>query len=126
MPKYSTKMRRALRELADVAYERELRVAVSHLADFFTQWQAGQVNTWDLVYRLHRFHYGPDRDLYKHYSWGPPDLVVAQAVVTGVLKESEVPPRVLAALDHAITFYRALNDPERKNSRNRSNRKGNG
>jgi hypothetical protein len=35
-------------------------------------------------------------------------MIVAHAVVTGVLKESEVPAEVLEALARSLAFYRSL------------------
>ena len=115
MQGYSKSVKRSLRQLAATAHEREVGVHLSRLAESFAQWQAGTLETWDLTDQIHQFHNGPSRALFNTYNGRDSDVAVAHALVEGILKESEVPPEVAAAIAHAIAFYRYLKqDAEEK------------
>jgi hypothetical protein len=98
--------RRKLRELAGVAYTRELSAELAKLESDFVQWRSGEVNPFELSDRIHRFHDGISRDLYVLYRDLPPSRSVARAVVLQLLQEAEVPAEILSALESAIGFYR--------------------
>ncbi|HYT95102.1 MAG TPA: hypothetical protein VEL76_40670, partial [Gemmataceae bacterium] len=108
MDDYPKAVKRQLRELAAIAHERELRTYLERLEMDFAQWRAGRIDTWELSDRIHRFHQGPSRDLFVQYTGNWPDMVVAHALVSGLLKESEVTAEVLQALARPIAFYRSL------------------
>ena len=108
MQDYSQSVKRSLRQLAAIAHEREVAVHLTRLAESFEQWKAGTLETWELTDRIHRFHDGPSRELFNTYNSRRPDVAVAHALVTGILKESEVPPEVTTAIANAIAFYRYL------------------
>jgi hypothetical protein len=109
MRDYSKKIRYHLRELNGLAHEREVRRYLDRLASDFDRWKAGTVDTWELTDRIHRFHNGPSRKLYSQYTTrGIEDTNVAHAIVTGIIREDEVPPEVLDAIAHALAFYRHL------------------
>jgi hypothetical protein len=99
-------VKRSLRRLAGIAHEREVRVCLLRLAESFAQWQAGTLDTWELTERIHRFHNGEARRLFIFYEQGRPELTVANALVSGVLQETECPSDVRAAIGNAIEFYR--------------------
>jgi hypothetical protein len=108
------RVKRQLRELAATAHERAVRVHLETLAEDFARWRDGALDTWELTDRIHRFHDGPNRDLFVQYTGSRPDMVVAHAVVTGLLKETEVPVEVFQVIAGAIAFYRSIEgSPER-------------
>src|SRR5215217_736895 len=98
--------RRKLRELARVAYTRELSAELAKLESDFVQWRSGEIDPFELSDRIHRFHDGISRNLYVLYRDLPPSRSVARAVVLQLLQETEVPTEILSALESASEFYR--------------------
>ena len=98
MREYPKPTKKRLRELMGTAYERELQRELGTLEQSFAAWRAGSLSSAELSERVHQYDTGPARDLWQHYQATPPDLVVAYAVVVGLLRPEEVPPDVLAAL----------------------------
>jgi len=101
--------RRALRELASSAWERELGAELTILASSFDEWKAGRLSPHELNARIHEFHQGASRDLYALYTRVHPSQLVARAVGHGVLADTEVPGALLAELAGAVEYYR--NEP---------------
>ena len=99
------KINKALHEYAGVAYEAELRKELEALSAKFDEWKSNQIDSHELTEAIHRFHNGPARDLYKKYNNVPLDLVVAHAIVTGLLDRDKIPAEVLGYLGNAIAFY---------------------
>ena len=91
MSNVTKRTRKMLRELAGVAYERELTTRLEGLAEEFDAWRAGRLSPWDLENAIHRFHNGDARDLWKKYDRLGPEESVSAAVVDGLLQLSEVP-----------------------------------
>lgn len=90
--------RKKVRALARLAYERELANALAALEAEFTHWRAGRLDAFDLSDRVHAFHDGTARDLYKLYVLGEPELVVARALERGLVSEAEADAEVLEAV----------------------------
>ncbi|HEV8577866.1 MAG TPA: hypothetical protein VGX68_02190 [Thermoanaerobaculia bacterium] len=97
--------RRRLRELAGVAYSRELATELSKVEADFAKWRSGEIDPFELSDRIHRFHNGISRDLYVTYRDLSPHHSVARAVAYGILEGTEIPPEILAALGSAIEFF---------------------
>lgn len=105
--------RRTLRQLARIAWERELNAELSTLAASFDQWKAGTIGPHELSDRIHTFHHGAARELYGLYTRVHPPQLVARAVGLHVLSDTEVPPPLLEALASSIEYYRTqLNAPD--------------
>jgi hypothetical protein len=100
--------RRKLRELAGVAYTRELAAELAKLEREFVHWRSGQIDPFELSDRIHRFHDGISRDLYVLYRDLLPIHAVARALGLHLLKENEIPADLLSALESAIELYRDL------------------
>lgn len=108
---------RKLRELAGVAYTRELAAELSKLEKSFAQWRSGEINPFELNDRIHQFHDGVSRDLFVRYRDLPPFLAVARAVAFHLLQEDEIPSEILNDLESVIRFVETsasdmLNEPE--------------
>jgi hypothetical protein len=102
----SKRINRLLRELADHAYQEALGLELSKLEESFHAWRAGKLSAFDLTEEIHRFHQGPNRELYVHYTSRLHELVVARAVVQGLLSESSLPEEIRAHLAPAIALER--------------------
>lgn len=97
-------VRRALRQLATLAHEEELRRALLPIAAAFGHWQAGQLGSGELTEVIHAFHQGPARDLWKKYNSGPLEFAVAHAIASGVVERDQVPQEVLDHCRGAIEY----------------------
>lgn len=95
-------VKRALRSLSAVAHEEELRRALLPVATAFEEWRAGRLGSGELTERIHDFHQGPARELFKKYNSGLLEYAVAQAIVAGVLDREAVPADVLDHCRQAI------------------------
>jgi hypothetical protein len=106
MDDYPKELKRRLRELAAIAHERAIRVQLGKLAEDFQQWQRGAMDSWELSDRIHRFHDGANRDLFVQYTRGQPAMMVAHAIASGLLQESEVALEVREAIARLIEMQR--------------------
>ncbi len=97
-------VKRALRQLATLAHEEELRRALLPIAAAFGQWQAGQLGSGELTEIIHAFHQGRARELWKKYNSGPLEFAVAYAILSGVIERDQVPPDVLLHCGGAIEY----------------------
>jgi hypothetical protein len=102
----SNRLRSIVRELAEKAHEREMRKILAPVADAFAQWRSGKKETWTLLKDMDRISV-PRRRLYERYeSKNSAPMMVAYALVVGLLREDEVPKEVVDALERPIAFYR--------------------
>lgn len=103
--------RKKLRALTQVAYERELSRALAALETEFKHWREGQLDAFELSQRVHTFHDGAARDLYKLYVLGEPELAVARALELGFVSEAETDADVLEAVARLRAFLRERSAP---------------
>ena len=94
-----------LRELAGVAYSRELGTELAKVEKEFVRWRSGEIDPFELSDRIHQFHDGVSRDLYVAYRDLSPHHSVARAVAHQILERAEIPPDILAALQSAIELF---------------------
>lgn len=110
------KLKRELRELNGLAWKREVEAELGRLDDAFSSWKDGEMDPFDLVERIHRFHDGDNRELYKSYAMarGNEAIAVSAAIAGGVIKRDEVSEALLANLEprvRSIQESRADLDP---------------
>jgi hypothetical protein len=106
-------LRKQLRELADQAYEEELRRALAPLAEAFERWKLRAASSFEISDLIHEFHQGPSRELWATYHALKPDALVARAVALGVLAGEILPPEVAASLTSQIESFKELARGER-------------
>ena len=99
MRDYPKPIKKALRELAGEAYERELRHELGKLDKSFDAWRRGE--------RIHEYETGPAREMFKRYNSGLPDVNVASAIAVGVLARQEIPADVLDAIGDMIAIFKS-------------------
>lgn len=104
-PDLPKRLRRMLREHVALAHEEELRRALLPLADDFERWRRGELNSGELTERIHEFHHGPARQIWKVYHHGSPVLSVAYAVHSGILPREQVPPELLEVLGPSLEVW---------------------
>lgn len=98
-----------LRELATEAWEAELRDALEALFEDFGRWAEHEVSSFELSDRIHEFHDGISRELYKRYTGLPPHVAVAKAIAVGAVDESALSPSLQEKLADEIEVMRKLN-----------------
>ena len=99
------RIKRLLREYAEIAHEEELRRALLPLATAFEEWKKGTVSSGELSVMIHEFHQGSARALFNKYNSTWLDLSVAHAIHSGVLEKERVPQELLDHLATAIASY---------------------
>jgi hypothetical protein len=105
MHQYPKHIKRLIREYAAQAYEIELGQALGELEQQFALWRSGQISAGELSDRIHAFHQGPSRELWGRYNARIDDMMVAQAIVTGLLPRETIPAELLEALQPSMNFY---------------------
>jgi len=103
----SKRLQAVVRELAAKVHERELRKLLAPLAEAFAQWKAGKKDTFALLQDMDRINVPRQRlsGLYGRRISNNAPMMVAYALVSGLLKENEVPHEVLEALKRPIALY---------------------
>jgi len=98
--------RKNLKELASLAYQRELEIYLSGLAKAFASWEKGDLSVFELDERIHRYHDGSAREAYKAYTGLKHRLYVARAVSLDILREEEIPPENREEIMSAANFMK--------------------
>ena len=102
----SKKIRKELRVLCDRAYKSQLDHELSILAKSFNDWENKKIDCFELSNKIHQFHDGSARDLWKRYNYSKDYLyLVAVAIVEGHIKESEVSEEALKELRNIVDSY---------------------
>ena len=82
--------KRKVRQLAGIAWERELRDEIRGIAAAINEMENGSLSPFDVNERIHKFHNGASRDLYKQYSESVPWLGVSRAFFDRVLTDEDL------------------------------------
>ncbi len=91
-----------LRIFAEEAHERELSEAMMELYEDFQEWGGDQISVFDLTERIHKFHDGISRELYKRYVLLDPEFGVAHALNHGILGAKDVGENLVKALGNMV------------------------
>lgn len=95
---YSKSERRRLRELVAQAYENELSKALQALFDEFTKWRDNGLGPVELNEKIHEFHNGISRELYKLYLLNDPTFAVAIGLHRKAISPVGIGPELLQKL----------------------------
>ena len=82
--------KKKVRHLAGIAWERELRNEIRGIAAAINEMENGSLSAFDVNDRIHKFHNGASRDLYRQYSESLPWLGVSQAFFDRVLTDDDL------------------------------------
>jgi len=105
MEQLNKHIRKLLREAMGKAYERELTSELEKLNASFERWGRGELSPFELTEEIHRFHQGPNRELFSRYQNGDSLLAVAAAVSAGFIRLDELHPDLHAPVEQAMTFF---------------------
>ncbi len=94
-----------LRELASLAYERDLERSLQTVSNSFKEWEQGIISARDLNDVIHEFHNGRARELYNTYTLNDPVLSVAYGIRQAVLDISEVNEDCKVLLQPILTAF---------------------
>jgi hypothetical protein len=105
MRELTKSLKRKLREQSMVAHEEELRRILLQLSGSFDEWKQGKVSGDEMVERVHIWHDGPARELWKKYNYGDAQSNVAHAIVTGVVDVKKVDPQLVEFLQPIMEMF---------------------
>jgi hypothetical protein len=111
-PSFTKAQRRRIRELAVIAYQRELSEQLGQLELEFKRWRSGEIDPFALSERVHHFHQGPARDLYSKYEDSDLEWPVAHAIHRGIIRPDETDAAVLEVLARHLAFLRRQDDTQ--------------
>ena len=89
-----------LHDLAVLAYEREIKDHLEALSLDFEKWKNKLISASDLNDRVYSYSMSHARAVYSKYSDLDDDLTVSMALKDGIIKESEVPKKILALVQN--------------------------
>jgi hypothetical protein len=89
---YSKNERRVLMKLVAEAHRRELTQALERLYGEFRQWECGEIDSFELDEKIHRYHQNDARMIWSRYNGGLPLLIVlAGSLQSGLVTLEELP-----------------------------------
>lgn len=107
MPEFSKTVKQRIRALGAIAHERKLTGALAELEREFVRWREGALDAFELSDRIHAFHDGTAREIWKAYASNAMlDAQVAHDIAAGTIAADEAGTEVLAALEPAIALSR--------------------
>lgn len=104
--KFSKRQRAIFRELAGKAHGREVHKLLSTLGEEFDAWRSGKKEPWDLVDSIDKFSKERRSTSSPYRDQGLAHLMVARAIVEGLLNADEVPDEIRTITADAMQFYR--------------------
>ena len=102
MSDLSKKQKKHLRELTNLAYERDLSRCLEVLESSFKDWKNNEITVWDLNQVIHEYHNEIARDLYKSYTMNDPVFSVAFGLKQGVISLQDIEEN---CRDEIISLY---------------------
>ena len=99
MERYTKIIRRKLRELSNLAHDRELNQKLAELYKEFQRWENGEIHGLQLHDLIHEYHNREGKEIWKIYNQTDTDFIVTRAWRLGVLTDDEIPKDVKDVLD---------------------------
>jgi hypothetical protein len=109
-PKITKSERALLGELADEAWNAELSDHLLELYEDFGRWAEARMSAVDLVEKIHEFHDGMARELYKRYATLEPTTSVARAIALAIIDQKALGESLGPKLAHEIQVFREMKD----------------
>ncbi|MEO0136964.1 MAG: hypothetical protein ABIL40_07740 [candidate division WOR-3 bacterium] len=94
MEKLSKSVKKRLRELDEIAYEKELKQYLEELYRHFEEWKQDKLDTLELNEFIHKYYNRNSQEAYKSFVYSDLNLHLARAVLNDLLKLEEIPDEV--------------------------------
>ncbi len=104
MEKLSKSVKKKLRELAEIAYEKELTQYLEELYTHFVDWKNGKIDTFQLDELIHKYHNKDAREAYKSFAYSDIKIHLARAILNNLLTIEEIPDEVKPYISKLIEF----------------------
>ena len=104
-------VKREMNAIADTAHELALRKELEKLESDFAAWRRGEIDSFEVQTRIHKFHDGPAREIYNRFCDRRGSVIaelVAYTVACGLTDEAEVSPDVMPHIASALHFHREV------------------
>jgi hypothetical protein len=102
-------VKKELAAIATAAHEVALRRELEALAGHFDRWRRNEIDSFTLADEIHKFHDGPNRDIYKRFTYqgtsGLP-VIAAYAVANGLVDKSSVSAETMPYIAPLVNFWR--------------------
>jgi len=99
--------KRQLRELVDIAYERDLSRCLNEVKNSFDKWENNEITAWDVNDKIHQFHNDIARELYNSYvGINDPIMSVAFGIRQGVIDISEVNIQCVPIIEEILALFK--------------------
>jgi hypothetical protein len=98
MSRYLKNIRKKLRDLSDLAYERELGRQLEELYAKFEDWKNSRIDSVQLHNLIHEYNKKEGKEIWSTYYQTEADFLVARAYRLGILNADEIPQDVAEAL----------------------------
>jgi hypothetical protein len=102
-PMAPRKIDKQMKELAQLAYERDLSRCIDVLHAQMSEWKDGRMSVWDIDQSIHEFHNKIARGLYRSYAMTDTFLAVAFGVAQDVLSIEDIPESEKAKIQDVAT-----------------------
>lgn len=112
MADFNKKQKKHMKELAALAYEKEMNSALHALSREFEKWKNSEIGPLELNDKVHQHHNYKAKELYKIYDMGIPELAVARAIARGIINEEEVKENCLQFLERMVEMFKENNNME--------------
>ena len=107
---YTKAIRKRMRELVGIAYERELSLELTKLEEQFKRWKIGEVDAFELSHLIHQYHNGPARVLYNRYTDVSPEMILPYALKNNLVLENECPGEIIEEMKADIKRWETIWD----------------
>lgn len=110
MENLSKSVKKRLRELGKIAYEKELKQYLEELYRHFEEWKQGKLDTFELNEFIHKYHNRDSRETYKSFVYSDLKIHLARAVLNGLLKIEEIPDEVRGDISKLLELGKEENE----------------
>ena len=94
-----------MRQLIDIAFERELDQELALLYQDFQKWRNKEIDGFELNGRVHKYHQGSSREVWKTYNYMDLDTAVSRAFALGLLKKEDIEEDILEIIETRIDLF---------------------
>jgi hypothetical protein len=110
--RFTKRQRACLRKLASEAHCYELGEALAHLYAEFGKWGGDGMSAFDLNDKIHEFHDGISRDLYKTYVLSNPEMAVAIGIFRKAIDPDRLDAELRGKIAPIVESFERMKEPD--------------